>query len=53
MPACNQTKSGEVYVCTACGFEIEVLESCADSQQGACSCSEALSCCGRPLTLKR
>jgi DNA-directed RNA polymerase subunit RPC12/RpoP len=53
MPACNQTKSGVVYVCAACGFEIEVLKSCAESEQGACSCSESLSCCGGPLTLKQ
>lgn len=53
MPACNATKSGEVYVCAACGFEIQVLKSCAESAKGACSCSEPLSCCGAALALKK
>lgn len=52
MAACNETKSGEVYVCKACGFEVQVLKSCADTPKGACSCSESLTCCGAPLTLK-
>jgi hypothetical protein len=53
MASCNEMKSGEVYVCGGCGLEIEVLKSCADSEEGACSCTEPLSCCGQPLTLKK
>ena len=53
MSACNETKSGEVYVCAACRFEIQVLKSCAESAKGACSCSEPLSCCGAPLALMK
>jgi len=43
-------KAGEVYVCKSCGLEVQVLTSCADT--GACSCTEPVSCCGQPLTLK-
>jgi len=45
-------KAGEVYVCEGCGLEIQVLRSCSDSEEGACSCTEPLSCCGGDLTLK-
>jgi len=53
MASCSEMKAGEVYVCADCGLEIQVLKSCADSEEGACSCSEPLSCCGESLTLKR
>jgi hypothetical protein len=53
MASCSEMKAGEVYVCKGCGLEIEVLKSCADSEEGACSCSEPLSCCDEPLLLKK
>jgi hypothetical protein len=53
MASCSEMKAGEVYVCKDCELEIEVRKSCADSPEGACSCSEPLSCCGEPLLLKR
>jgi hypothetical protein len=43
-------KSGEVYVCSSCGLELQVVASCADT--GACSCTEPVTCCGAPLTRK-
>ena len=46
-------ETGEVYVCADCGLQIQVLKSCADSAEGACSCAEPLSCCGEPLALKK
>ena len=53
MASCSEMKGGEVYVCADCGLEIQVLRSCADSEEGACSCAEPLSCCGEPLVLKK
>src|SRR5450756_994830 len=53
MASCSEMKAGEVYVCADCGLEIQVLKSCADSEEGACSCSEPLSCCGEPLALRK
>jgi hypothetical protein len=53
MASCSEMKVGEVYVCEDCGLELQVLKSCADSDAGACSCSEPLSCCGQQLVLKK
>ena len=52
MATCNDMKSGQVYVCESCGLELQVVASCADSEEGACSCTEPLTCCGQPLALK-
>ena len=52
MAACSEMKAGEVYVCENCDLEIQVVHSCADSEEGACACAESLSCCGGPLVLK-
>jgi hypothetical protein len=52
MASCSEMKAGEVYVCAACGLELQVLKSCADNEEGSCSCAEPVSCCGEPLTLK-
>jgi hypothetical protein len=50
MAHCHEMKTGEVYVCQSCGLEIKVMSSCGDT--GVCSCTEPVSCCGQPLTLK-
>jgi hypothetical protein len=52
MATCNDMKSNEVYVCESCGLELQVVVSCADSEEGACSCTEPVTCCGQPLALK-
>ncbi len=52
MASCSEMKTGEVYVCEDCGLEIQVLKSCADNEEGSCSCGEPVSCCGEPPTLK-
>lgn len=51
MAHCHEMKSGEVYVCSSCGLELQVVKSCADT--GACSCTEPVECCGKPLELKK
>ncbi len=53
MASCGEMKTGEIYVCEGCGLELQVVSSCADSEEGVCGCSEPLSCCGEPLTLKK
>ena len=53
MASCNEMKAGEVYVCGQCGLELQVLKSCADSEEEACACTEPLTCCGGPLMLKQ
>ena len=50
MAHCHEMKAGETYVCQNCGLEIQVVTSCGDT--GACSCTEPVTCCGEPLTLK-
>lgn len=50
MSKCHEIKSGEVYVCSSCGLELQVLKSCADT--GACSCASDMTCCGKPLERK-
>ena len=52
MAACSEMKVGDVYVCENCELEIQIVRSRADIEEAACACAEALSCCGRPLTLK-
>jgi hypothetical protein len=52
MASCSEMKVGETYVCEQCDLEIQVVHSCADSEEGACACAESLSCCGGPLVLK-
>jgi hypothetical protein len=53
MASCSEMKAGEVYVCENCDLEIQVVHSCAESEEGACAWAESLSCCGGPLVLKQ
>jgi len=52
MTGCSEMKLGEVYVCQGCGLELQVAKTCGDDEEGACACTEAITCCGRPLVLK-
>ena len=56
MPSCHDMKLGQVYVCEACGLELEVVKECDECGQDAaeCECVEhcTFSCCGEPLKLK-
>ena len=54
MPACNATKSGEVYVCAACGFEIQVLKLSRGERKGCLLRARSLlSRRGAALALKK
>jgi hypothetical protein len=53
MTKCHEMKVGETYVCEDCGLELQVVKTCAEQETGACGCLEPLSCCGKPLALKK
>jgi hypothetical protein len=57
MAMCHEMKPDETYVCANCGLELKVMRSCDagedyDGGPGTCSCTEPVTCCGQPLTLK-
>lgn len=59
MASCETMKKGEVYTCSDCGFEIEVIKSCDCSTGDNCEththdteCCDFV-CCGKPLELKK
>ncbi len=56
---CNNMKLGEVYACSACGLELEVVNSCNHEGHDQCcdACADesadcTFSCCGSPMTKK-
>ena len=53
MAGCTEMKLGEVYVCEGCGLELQVVKTCGENEEGACACTEAIACCGKPLSLKK
>ncbi len=59
MANCHEMKKGEVYVCSECGHELQVLKECKDSGTAAknCACHSTagpctFSCCGEDLVKK-
>jgi hypothetical protein len=60
MANCHEMKKGEVYVCSECGLELQVIKECKDSGTAAedCSCHTTagpctFSCCGEDLVKKK
>jgi predicted nucleic acid-binding Zn ribbon protein len=53
MTGCSEMKLGEIYVCQSCGLELQVVKACADQEEGACACTEAIVCCGQPMVAKK
>lgn len=52
MPTCHEMKPSETYICTKCGFEIEVKQACScEPDCDACTPQE-FSCCEQPLVQK-
>jgi len=48
-------KEGEVYCCSECGLELEVVREnrdCYDGKKGECVEPCMMTCCGKPLKLK-
>lgn len=56
MTSCHDMKLGQVYVCEACGLELQVIHECAECGESVeeCGCQEhcTFECCGEPLELK-
>lgn len=59
MPSCHDMRAGEIYVCTECGIELQVVKECREAGIPAedCACHTAggsctFSCCGRDLVKK-
>lgn len=59
MASCYDMKTGEVYSCEFCGFEIEVTKEGEDvgisSKKDGCYLDDGLSCmqcCGKPMAKK-
>jgi hypothetical protein len=51
MGTCAQMKKGEIYVCTDCGVELQVIKACAD--EGKCAVDGCkLTCCDQEMELK-
>jgi hypothetical protein len=53
MASCSEMRAGEAYVCEDCSLEIQVIRSCADSEESACGWVESPSCFSGPLVLKQ
>ena len=59
MPSCHDMKNGEVYVCSDCGIELQVVKECKDvgTPAESCECHATaapctFSCCGKELVKK-
>ena len=60
MAGCHDMRAGEIYTCTECGIELQVVKECEHSDLPAdqCGCHEdggacTFTCCGKPLTLRK
>lgn len=54
MSHCHDMKEGDIYVCSDCGLQIEVIKECRDFEpsQGECSCNECrFICCNEYMKL--
>ncbi len=55
MSCCSELKKNEVWACADCGLEVKIVKECDCLTEAAKACkpSECLSCCDKPLTLKK
>jgi len=49
---CVDMKKGDVFICDACGLEIEVVKECSCGQEEEDACSRPMECCGQTMRLK-
>jgi len=51
---CSELKEGQILVCEACGFELQVVKACGEAccSTDAC-CTGNITCCGEPMKLKQ
>jgi len=53
MLQCHEMKVGEVYTCSNCNVELQVVKECCETESPACDDDQcALTCCGEELTKK-
>ncbi len=52
MANCCDMKEGNVFVCDACGLELEVAKTCACNSGAEGCCTVPLSCCGKEMRKK-
>jgi len=52
MANCAEMKKGDLYVCNACGLELQVTKTCSCGNGGADACSVPLQCCGKNMVKK-
>lgn len=45
MASCNEMKKGDVYACSACGFEFEVKNECNCTDIDECAPQAGHDCC--------
>jgi len=56
MAHCHDMKKGEIYMCSDCGLELQVVKECreADEPAESCSCTPCqFVCCGEELMKKQ
>jgi hypothetical protein len=52
MADCSQMKEGDLFICEACGLELEVTKACACIAGEEVSCTVPLQCCGKDMVKK-
>jgi predicted nucleic acid-binding Zn ribbon protein len=54
MPSCEQMKKGQIYECTECGLQLQVVQECTTcATTTECGCPCTFVCCEKELTLKQ
>jgi hypothetical protein len=55
MSCCTELKLNQVWVCETCGLEIKIVKECDCLTEGAEACkpSACLTCCEKPLKMKK
>jgi hypothetical protein len=57
MSCCADMKQDQVWRCDSCGLEVRIAKECDCTHEGspetACSPTACLTCCDKPLKLKK
>jgi len=51
MSDCSEMKKGDLFLCKACGLQLQVQEACTCGQ-GDSTCNVPLQCCGQDMVKK-
>ncbi len=52
MANCAEMKQGDLYICDACGLELQVTKACSCGSEEEGACSIPLQCCGKDMVKK-